>query len=196
MAKEAGDHSLQTNARRSASSSVPLRQDNGSQKKQMPIRHSRAKSQHVEKLCIREKQLASPKPSDLLMLGRTLKQAQYKHQRALDARLGEIGITLVQWDALRAIAGMPELPAHALAMATFQTDQAFSTLASRLLQKGWIERTSGPGRALHHRLTATGEAILEKGYEPALNVLAASFSSLSSAELKVLLSLLNRIVDA
>jgi DNA-binding MarR family transcriptional regulator len=139
--------------------------------------------------------LSASRPTHLLDLGRSLKQVQYKHHRAADQRLSDLGITLVQWDALRAIARTPEVPAHALAKATFQTDQAFSTLANRLAQKGWIERVPGPGRALHHHLTEAGKAMLEQGYSPVVDVVSASFAGFSTEEQVLLQSLLTRIIE-
>ena len=68
---------------------------------------------------------------------RAVKQVQYRDHRALDGALRETGITLVQWDALRAIGRAPASTGHDLAAASFQSDQAFSTLAARLEAAGW-----------------------------------------------------------
>src|SRR5712691_9423437 len=99
-------------------------------------------------------------PADLLDLGRAVKQLQYRHHRALDRRLRTVGTSLPQWDALRAISRGPHSSAHALAEMTFQTDQSFGSLANRLVQLGLVERLAGPGRAIRHRLTPKGEALL------------------------------------
>lgn len=131
-----------------------------------------------------------------LKLGRTLKQVQYRNHRALDSALAPIGISLVQWDALRAIEQMPNASAHALAQATFQTDQAFSTLAARLEQRGWIRRQPGVGRALIHELTTTGSTVLEHGQPLAQTVLDRAFAQLSEGERASLLRLLNRVMKA
>ncbi|MER7187616.1 MarR family transcriptional regulator, partial [Streptomyces hyaluromycini] len=40
---------------------------------------------------------------DLQVLGRAVKQAQYRQHRAMDSALSAVGTTLAQWDALRAI---------------------------------------------------------------------------------------------
>src|ERR1700731_1558108 len=53
--------------------------------------------------------------------------------RALDSKLIEIGTTLAQWDALRAIDRHPESSSHKLAGLTFQTDQSFGALANRMV---------------------------------------------------------------
>src|ERR1700740_1882605 len=97
-------------------------------------------------------------PSKLQPLGRAVKRLQHKHHRALDARLVEIGTTLAQWDALRAIDQHPESSSHKLAGMTFQTDQSFGALANRMVDRGLIERVAGGGRVLLHRLTPAGRA--------------------------------------
>jgi DNA-binding MarR family transcriptional regulator len=100
----------------------------------------------------------------------------------MDRKLREIGTSLAQWDALRAIAAHPGSSAHALAELTFQTDQSFGALANRLLKLGMIERVAGPGRAIRHRLTPRGEAILRKGHEVVGPVLESSFAALTSRQ--------------
>src|SRR6202049_4028063 len=98
----------------------------------------------------------------------------YRQHRTLDASLAPLGITLVQWDALRAISRHPGASSHRLAQLTFQTDQSFGALAGRLEARGLIDRATGPGRALRHRLTSTGEAILSEGYTVYNEVLSQS----------------------
>ncbi|MTE17276.1 MarR family winged helix-turn-helix transcriptional regulator [Nocardia aurantiaca] len=130
---------------------------------------------------------------DLQALGRAIKQAQHRHHRALDTRLGAAGTTLAQWDALRAIDREPGSSARALAEETFQSEQAFGTLANRLAARGLIERTPGRGRLIEHRLTAAGRRTLAAGNEIADSVLAESFAELSAAERKTLQALLQRV---
>ncbi|MEV8566209.1 MarR family transcriptional regulator [Streptomyces sp. NPDC051322] len=133
--------------------------------------------------------------TDLQTLGRAVKQAQYRHHRALDIRLSTVGTTLAQWDALRAIDRSPGASAHTLASATFQSDQAFGTLANRLFAQGLIERRPGRGRRIEHYLTERGVELLAAGHAVADEVLAASFAPLSDAERTMLLDLLLRIGD-
>ncbi len=129
---------------------------------------------------------------DLVTLGRAVKQVQYQHHRALDTGLGAVGTTLAQWDALRVIGRSPGSSAHALAVETFQSDQAFGTLANRLAARGLIERRPGRGRRVEHHLTAAGERVLEAGYPIANEVFGASFADLSEKERSALLDLLLR----
>ncbi len=132
--------------------------------------------------------------TDIETLGRAVKQVQDRHHRALDARLATVGTTLAQWDALRAIGRTPGASAHALAGATFQSDQAFGTLADRLAAQGLIERRPGRGRRIDHHLTPTGERTLAAGHPIANDVLGASFANLSEQERSTLLDLLVRIM--
>ena len=121
-------------------------------------------------------------PVAIQELGRAVKQLQYRHHSVMDRKLREVGTSLAQWDALRAIASRPNSSAHALAELTFQSDQSFGALANRLVKRGMIERLAGPGRALRHRLTSRGEATLRKGHEVIGPVLEASFSPLTSRQ--------------
>jgi DNA-binding MarR family transcriptional regulator len=138
------------------------------------------------------KSYSAPVPIATQDLGRAVKQLEYRHHRALDRRLRDIGTSLPQWDALRAISRRPNSSAHALAEMTFQTDQSFGALANRLLKQGLIERAAGPGRAIRHRLTAKGEATLRKGYTVTEEVLEASFAPLGRRQRDDLYRLLAR----
>jgi DNA-binding MarR family transcriptional regulator len=129
-------------------------------------------------------------------LGQAVKRLQYRHHRTLDTKLVPLGITLVQWDALRAIGQHPDASSHRLAQLTFQTDQSFGALAGRLVAHGWIDRVSGPGRALRHRLTPAGEVLLRKGHIVVNEVLSQSFSPLSPPEKDTLYDLLTRLLNA
>ncbi|MFG2732212.1 MarR family winged helix-turn-helix transcriptional regulator [Streptomyces canus] len=130
---------------------------------------------------------------ELQELGRAVKQAQYRQHRALDSALQTIGTTLAQWDALRAISRSPGASARELAAATFQTEQAFGTLAGRLAAQDLVERRPGHGRRIEHHLTPTGRQILAAGHKIADEVLADCFSPLPNADRATLLDLLQRL---
>ncbi|OPG05296.1 MarR family winged helix-turn-helix transcriptional regulator [Microbispora sp. GKU 823] len=131
---------------------------------------------------------------DLQELGRAVKQAQYRQHRALESGLSAIGATLAQWDALRAISRSPGASARELAAATFQTEQAFGTLAGRLVAQGWIERRPGRGRRIEHHLTPSGEQVLQTGHKVADEVLARCYTALSDTDRGTLLVLLRRLI--
>ncbi|GAA3141764.1 MarR family winged helix-turn-helix transcriptional regulator [Streptomyces echinatus] len=129
----------------------------------------------------------------LHILGRAVKQTQYRQHRSLDGALTEVGTTLAQWDALRAISLTPGASARELAAATFQTEQAFGTLAGRLTSQGLVDRRPGRGRRIEHHLTEAGERVLAAGHEVADRVLAECFAGLEEGERRTLLKLLQRL---
>ncbi|WP_407538308.1 MarR family winged helix-turn-helix transcriptional regulator [Deinococcus radiomollis] len=135
-----------------------------------------------------------PQETGLEALGQAIKQAQYRHHRALDSVLANVGTTLAQWDALRAIDRQPGASAHDLAVITFQSDQAFGSLASRLIGQGLIERRPGRGRRIEHHLTPTGAAMLAAGSPLTQSVLRISLADLTALERATLLGLLRRII--
>ncbi|MFP3394118.1 hypothetical protein SB782_35670, partial [Brevibacillus sp. SIMBA_076] len=55
---------------------------------------------------------------------------------------------------------MPGGSGHDLAVATFQSDQSFSALATRLMDRGLVTRSAGRGRRLEYALTDSGRAAL------------------------------------
>ncbi|MGW3569118.1 MarR family winged helix-turn-helix transcriptional regulator [Streptomyces sp. NPDC000941] len=131
--------------------------------------------------------------ADLQVLGRAVKQAQYRQHRALDSALGEVGTTLAQWDALRAISRRPGASARELAAVTFQSEQAFGALVGRLAAQGLVERRPGHGRRVEHHLTPAGEQTLAAGHRVSDKVLEECFSPLPSADRETLLGLLRRL---
>jgi DNA-binding MarR family transcriptional regulator len=132
--------------------------------------------------------------TNLETLGQAIKRAQYRNHRTMDAALREVGVSLVQWDALRAIDRMPGASGHDLALATFQSDQAFGTLANRLVDRGLIERSAGHGRRLEHTLTTSGQAALQEGHRVAADVLEDLFAPLDE-EQRALLAQALRILS-
>ncbi|NVI87195.1 MarR family winged helix-turn-helix transcriptional regulator [Actinomadura sp. BRA 177] len=132
-------------------------------------------------------------PVEGQVLGTAVKQAQYRQHRMLDSRLAEVGTTLAQWDALRAISRSPGASARALAADTFQSEQAFGTLAGRLAAQHLIDRRPGRGRSIEHHLTPAGEKTLAAGHAVADDVLAEFFAPLTDDERATLLDLLLRL---
>ncbi len=125
-------------------------------------------------------------------VGLAVKQLQWRHHRVANERLAELGVSLVQWDVLRHLGRQPDASLHALAELTFQTDQSMGALATRMIQRGLIERMPGPGRAVRHRLTARGEEVRGAGARIFDGVLADSLGHLREDELAELHRLLLR----
>lgn len=128
-------------------------------------------------------------------LGHLIKRLQHRHHRTADARLIEVGTTLAQWDALRAIGRCPGVSAHQLAVMTFQSDQSFGQLANRLVSADLIARKAGYGRAFEHVLTKKGQATLERGSDVMRLMLQKSFSPLDADEKATLHALLMKVID-
>ena len=127
-------------------------------------------------------------------LGLAVKRLQVKHHRAATEALRPLDVTLVQWDALRHLHAHPGASQHDLAVLTFQTDQAFGTLAARLEARGLIRRVDGPGRAIRPELTPEGERVYAAGREVTERVVGESFSPLDADERVVLGGMLERLL--
>ncbi len=124
-------------------------------------------------------------------VGLAVKRLQHRHHRAASRALAPLGLSLVQWDALRHLHAKPDASLHDLAVLTFQTDQSFGSLAARMAERGLIERVPGPGRAVRHRLTQEGVRLLAEGRSAVDAVTAASFSALTPEQLDQLGALLD-----
>lgn len=127
-------------------------------------------------------------PADVAL---AVKRLQYRHHRALSRALAPLGLSLVQWDTLRHLHRRPDASLHDLAVLTFQTDQSFGSLATRMADRGLIERVPGPGRAVKHRLTDKGEQLRADGQQAVNEVFKSSFDTLSPAQLQQLGDLLD-----
>ena len=128
-------------------------------------------------------------------LGWLIKRVQYGHHRALNTRLASLGVSLVQWNALREIERHPGRSQHHLAEQTFNSDQAFGALLNRLQVAGLIERRSGSGKAISQALTPKGAHLLHKGHGIMSEVTEHSFAPLTDQERAELASLLAKVLD-
>ena len=127
-------------------------------------------------------------------LALSIKRLQHRNYRTLDAKLAPLGISLVQWGALREIEGNPGFSMHRLAEITFNSDQAFGTLMARLLRQKLVERQPGAGRANVHRLTPRGRTLLLEGHKRVRQVLTKTFSVLDADELARLQALVAKVL--
>ncbi len=128
-------------------------------------------------------------------VARAIKQVQHRHHRALTEALADLGVSIVQWDTLRHLHRHRDASLHDLAQLTFQTDQAIGTLAARMVERGLIERVSGPGRAVRHRITARGEAVRAAGERRVQDTRRRSLAQLGPADLDQLAALLTTILN-
>lgn len=126
-------------------------------------------------------------------VGLAVKRLQWRHHREANRRLStQVGVSLVQWDVLRRIHQSPDLSLHALAEATFQTDQSMGELAKRMIKRGLIERVDGAGRAVRHQLTDVGVAAYQAGSDIADEVVDETVGRLSAKERATLFDLIEK----
>jgi len=128
-------------------------------------------------------------------IGLLVKRVQHRHHSALTAALADLGISLVQWDTLRHLHEHPGASLHDLAQLTFQTDQAFGTLAARMVERGLIERVPAPGRAIRHRITDKGQVIRREGDRRVVAVLERSFAGLTAEQREQVGALLELVLQ-
>lgn len=129
-------------------------------------------------------------------LGLLIKKVQHSFHCCIDQRLAPLNMSLVQWNALREINRNPEQPLRQLARLTFNSDQAFGALATRLVARGYVRRRSGVGRATIHELTSLGKSSLRKADDVVHEILTSSFAELSKQERDSLYLTLNRILQS
>ena len=134
--------------------------------------------------------------SPLERLGLSIKRLQDRHHRILDAQLTVLGVSLVQWHALREIDRHPGSSQLRLAELTFNSAQAFGTLVTRMEKVGLVSRTAATGRAFALSLTPKGAQMLAAGREVVSAALARSFAGLSEAECAMLQQLVDKALSA
>ena len=126
-------------------------------------------------------------------VGLAVKRLQWRHHREATTRLqAELGLSLPQWDALRHLHQRPLASLHELAQLTFQTDQSVGALAARMIQRGLLERTQAPGRAVRHVITPAGDHARQAGAAIMDDVFAGTLGRLSPAERTTLHHLLTK----
>ena len=127
-------------------------------------------------------------------LGLSIKRLQHRSYCTLNARLAPLGISLVQWNALREIKRHPGPSIHRLAACTFTSDQASATLMARLRRQKLVQQRPGAGRTNLHGLTERGETLLTEGTRCLRRTLAKIFAPLSADEHGQLQTLLNKVL--
>lgn len=127
-------------------------------------------------------------------VGLAIKRLQHRHHRAANRALAALGLSIVQWDVLRHLHLEPDASGQRLAELTFQSAQAFGTLAQRMIDRGMLDREPGAGRVIHHRLTKEGERLRVAGQKLLDKVTRQSFAPLAQAELDQLGALLQRVL--
>lgn len=100
----------------------------------------------------------------------------------------------MQWDVLRHLHAEPDASGQRLSELTFQSAQAFGTLAQRMVDRGMLAREPGPGRVVYHRITPAGERLRTTAQKIVDRLGKRSFRALSQPELDQLGALLDRVL--
>jgi DNA-binding MarR family transcriptional regulator len=132
---------------------------------------------------------------DVIEVALLLRRAQLRKQMACETELARWSMTLPQWGMLRSVAANPDSSTHALALLTGQSDQAAGAVVARLEQRGLLERRSGPGKAIRHRITGEGRNVLRTCDEAVAGVMRATLREFGTRELKELRGFLERLAD-
>jgi DNA-binding MarR family transcriptional regulator len=114
--------------------------------------------------------------------GLALKRAQHLLAQRIDEVLRPLDLNLGLWAVLREAAGQPGASASELARASFHTPQTLSGLLRRLEDRGLVERSTGRGRIVENRLTASGHDALTSATRRVEEVIAAALASFSPAQ--------------
>jgi DNA-binding MarR family transcriptional regulator len=131
--------------------------------------------------------------AEMIEIAVLLRRAQLRKQTACELELAQWEMTLPQWGMLNAVVGHPDSSTHALALLTGQSDQAAGAVVARLQQRGLLERCSGPGKAILHRATAEGTALLKRCDHAVASTMRAALSGFSEDEVHALHDLLKRL---
>jgi DNA-binding MarR family transcriptional regulator len=129
------------------------------------------------------------------LLGFHVARATVHTQAAFQTHLGgPLGLKPVEFSLLALLQANGPLTAKRLAPALAMSAPAFSLLADRLQERGWVqsERASSDRRSRHLALTAAGRALIERA-APACAVMEGGLrAGLSPAEWAMLLELLRK----
>lgn len=123
----------------------------------------------------------------------SLKRAQIAKSGLFDRHLASLGLSMALWVVLDRIRANPAQSTHALAHASFMTDQSVGELVGKLAKRGLIQRAPGPGRSIRHHLTDAGTELLERARPLMATALESAFAGLSHSEVEQLIQLLDRI---
>lgn len=129
-------------------------------------------------------------------LHRLIRAVELHCRRGMEQELGQIGLSLVQWQALRLISRHPRIRQRRLARLTEHSGQAFATLLARMIRYDFVARRTGRGQPATHQLTRLGQILLPMGDEIVADAQAQLFGALDVSERAALGRLLKRVLRA
>jgi DNA-binding MarR family transcriptional regulator len=129
---------------------------------------------------------------------RELARCYQAFQRVSDANIRRFGLTPPQFDVVVTLGNTPGLPFKELGSRTLITKGTLTGVVDRLATRGLVERLAcpGDGRSTLVRLTAAGETMFGRVFEPHLAYLAPAFESIPAGERKELETRLRQLREA
>jgi len=129
---------------------------------------------------------------------RELARCYQAFQRVSDANIRRFGLTPPQFDVVVTLGNTPGLSFKELGNRTLITKGTLTGVVDRLAARGLVERLACPadGRSTLVRLTAAGERMFGKVFEPHLAYLAPAFESIPACERKELENRLRQLREA
>lgn len=131
-------------------------------------------------------------------VGYELRLAEQAWRKTLEPRLRELGLTVPQYSALRALQRMPGATSAELARSAFVTPQTMNTIVLQLEDSQLIERTARIAnlRARDAKLTPAGTALFNKARRLVHRLETGSVTGLDRPEQDQLVTLLERFTAA
>ncbi|PUE22413.1 hypothetical protein B9Z38_16275 [Limnohabitans sp. MMS-10A-160] len=111
--------------------------------------------------------------------------------------MGDLGLTPIQWSALLTTQQRPGLDQTALSKEIFIDTSTIAGVLDRLESRGLLERKASPNdrRVRLLNVTKQGDALLKKANVVVLDTQQWLMEPLSSAERRMLMSLMLRVLD-
>jgi len=122
-----------------------------------------------------------------------IKRAEHTITQAVEERLRRHGISVAKYAVLKVLCERPDSSGAQLARRCFVTPQTMSTIVASLADQGLVVRSAHPEnlRVQQTRLTAAGEALLQR-CQPDVDAVEAAFLSQLSHQDQLLLDELLR----
>lgn len=129
---------------------------------------------------------------------RELARCYQAFERASDAHIRRMGLTPPQFDIVATLGNTPGMAFKELGSRTLITKGTLTGVVDRLAARGLVERAASPddGRSTIVRLTAAGERVFRKVFEPHLAFLAPAVESLPECGRKELEKRLRQLREA
>jgi DNA-binding MarR family transcriptional regulator len=130
---------------------------------------------------------------DPTSFGLLIKDIHHLTVRRADPLVMKLGLTIAQFNLLKAISKEPGITGADLAVVTLATPQAVAQLSARIEDGGYIRREQLRGRSIGHYLTESGSKVLAQAHDVMRGVHRGTLSVLTEREQADLVEMLGRL---